>query len=560
MAEIPSEKFVSKALSYGAALTTIVVVSGSVTDPVNAPKMLILGITGFSVLTLLIFSKTSSRLMFPKFLLPVCLAFISWMFVGLIVSEAPLTQTLYGAYGRNTGVITYTCLAFVLLAASTLSSGPSFSRLLNALIFSGIVNLIYCLWVILFGDFIAWSNTYRNILGTLGNPNFIGSFLGIFLSSYVALVVAPTTNVWLKRASIVVIPVAIFEIMESNAVQGRVVAALGLGIVGFFYVRARFGKKFTFVYAAIFSLGATLSLMGALQIGPLTSFIYKTSVSLRGQYWLAGWNTGQLHPFSGVGMDSFGDWYRRTRSEESLVLPGVNTVVNAAHNVFLDIFASGGWPLAVLYFLIQTFTAIAIFRFAKRAKEYDPIFVSMLTAWLGYQAQSIISINQIGLAIWGWALGGSLIAYERFSRLSDSSQPKAMVKTRGQVVFDSAAPMYAFIGGIIGLLIAVPPLSADIKWRAAQLSRNATLVEQSLIPTYFNPPNTMKYVISIDLLERSNLFDLSHSIAVEAVKFNPDAFELWKMIFLLRNSTTAEKEIALENMKRLDPLNPDVTS
>jgi hypothetical protein len=31
-------------------------------------------------------------------------------------------------------------------------------------------------------------------------------------------------------------------------------------------------------------------------------------------------------------------------------------------------------------------------------------------------------------------------------------------------------------------------------------------------------------------------------------------------LYLIRDSTAQEKELARENMKRLDPLNPDVTS
>ena len=37
-------------------------------------------------------------------------------------------------------------------------------------------------------------------------------------------------------------------------------------------------------------------------------------------------------------MDTFGDWYRRMRDAHALELPGVNNVVNAAHNVPIDIF------------------------------------------------------------------------------------------------------------------------------------------------------------------------------------------------------------------------------
>jgi hypothetical protein len=447
-----------------------------------------------------------------------------------------------------------------MLAASTLKAKSSFSRILNALIFAGLVNLFYCLWVLLFGDFIAWSNTYRNILGTFGNPNFIGSFLGIFLSTFIALIASPNANIWLKRSSILVIPVTFYEIIESHAIQGRVLAALGIGVVLFFYIRDKAGRLLLGLYTSLFVLAATLSLLGAFQIGPLTKLIYKTSVSLRGQYWLAGWETGVLHPLTGVGMDSFGDWYRRARGPHSLILPGVNTIVNAAHNVYLDIFASGGWPLLVMYLVIQLLTIIAIIRFVLAHKKYDPIFVGLLVSWLGYQVQSLISINQIGLAIWGWILGGALIAYERESRISMEEQKVNDIRINKVAGTESAAPLFVLIGGLVGLLIALPPLAGDLKWRAAQLSRNALEVEKSLIPGYFNPSNSMKYVVTIDLLESSNLLELAHKTALQAVEFNADSFELWKMLYLVRNSTQEEKALALENMKRLDPLNPDVTA
>jgi hypothetical protein len=78
-------------------------------------------------------------------------------------------------------------------------------------------------------------------------------------------------------------------------------------------------------------------------------------------------------------------------------------------------------------------------------------------------------------------------------------------------------------------------------------------------PSYFTPQNSTMYLNNIQSLEGSKLFDLSHKYALEAVKWNPESFELWKVLYLIQESTPAEKALALENMKRLDPLNPDVT-
>ena len=122
------------------------------------------------------------------------------------------------------------------------------------------------------------------------------------------------------------------------------------------------------------------------------------------------------------------------------------------------------------------------------------------------------------------------------------------------------AGMAAALGGLVGLLVALPPLTSDAKWRSAQVARSAQGIEASMQPSLFNPQNSTKYLTNIQGLEASSLFDLSHKYALEAVKWNPDSFELWKVLYLVKNSTPAERDLALQNMKRLDPLNPDVTS
>jgi hypothetical protein len=260
-------------------------------------------------------------------------------------------------------------------------------------------------------------------------------------------------------------------------------------------------------------------------------------------------------------MDAFGDWYRRSRSSHAIELPGVNTVVNAAHNVWMDMFAFGGWPLLLAYLLILALTLVSIVKVTLRKKDYDPVFVALTTAWIGYQVQSIISINQIGLAVWGWALSGALIAYEAATREpmavpSHLNSDKKRIKSAQQPL----APMIGLLGGLVGLLVALPPLTADAKWRSAQIASTVPAIEATMQGSYFNPQNSTKYLNNIQSLEESSLFELSHKYALEAVKWNSESFELWKVLYLVKNSTSDEKAIALSNMKRLDPLNPDVTS
>jgi hypothetical protein len=566
MQDVLKEKTLTRLISIGAALVTIFLISGSVTDPVNAPKLLVLGAIGFGVLAVVLQSG------FPQFIklnVPVSMLvafFLVAMVSAVSLSSLPMSQNFYGAYGRNSGLLTYMCLSMVLIGTVAIQVNENFKKILTGLVIAGLVNLVYCLWVIVFGDFMAWDNPYGNILGTLGNPNFIGAFLGIFLSVCAAIIFDAKSALKTRIIFVGISLVALFEIFKSHAIQGRVVSALGIGVVLFFVVRSRFSTLITSLYSAFFVSLGTLAALGALQVGPLTPVIYKYSVSLRGQYWLAGWNTGMDNPIHGVGMDGFGDWYRRARDVQALTTPGVNTVVNAAHNVFLDMFAFGGWPLFLSYTAIVILGGLSMIRVALRSKAYDPIFVAISVAWLGYQLQSVISINQIGLAIWGWVLTGALIAYERNTRNLKSSAAAKVTSTpgirgksssRGSFVSSS---MVAGLGIVAGAIIASPPLASDTKWRSAQLAQSVSLLEDSLTPSFMNPKHTTRFLISIQAFDGSNLPDLAHKYAKAAVEFNPDNFDLWKVFYLIQASTPEEKATALENMKRLDPLNPDVTA
>jgi hypothetical protein len=211
--------------------------------------------------------------------------------------------------------------------------------------------------------------------------------------------------------------------------------------------------------------------------------------------------------------------------------------------------------------------ALAIIKTLRRSKSYDPIFVALCVAWIGYQLQSIISINQIGLAVWGWLFGGALIAYEVATRpsqdeaLSDSVKGKqtsgrtTKVKS-SETIFSST--LVAGIGAVIGLLIACPPYSADAKWRSAITSQNVQKVEEALIPGYLNPQNSFRYSSAVQLLEGSKLYDLAYKYAQIGVEFNPNNFDSWKVLYFISKSSPEDKALALENMKRLDPNNPNV--
>ena len=142
MLNTQAERLIARILAVGAALTTIFVVSGSATDPVNAPKLFVLAVFAFAGLFVLVFSKLRNVLFQYKWESLVVTVFMLASLNSVFFSDAPFSQSFYGTYGRNNGFLTYAQLAIIWIVSLTLKSGKSFSTLVNALLVAGYVNVI----------------------------------------------------------------------------------------------------------------------------------------------------------------------------------------------------------------------------------------------------------------------------------------------------------------------------------------------------------------------------------------------------------------------------------
>jgi hypothetical protein len=559
MLKLEIEKPVARLLAFGAPFISIFLLIDQVSDPVNVTKMAALSVVAFGLAAVVLVKSPRMLWSDAKPQIIAAVALIVLAISAVVNSSSPLGQNFYGTYGRNTGFLTYLSLTLVFLATLVLRRAESFRNILFGLLAAGLINVIYGAWTVTFGDFVSWNNPYNRILGTFGNPNFIGAFLGIFASLLVAYLLTPGTHLVVRLIGVVVLIATFLEIKSSLAVQGVVVSGGGIALVIFYFLRSKFEKwTVPFIYLGSVGVVGIVALMGALQKGPLASIVYKTSVSLRGEYWQAGINMGNSHPFTGVGMDSYGDWYRRSRDAQALILPGPNTTTNAAHNVFLDVFAYGGYPLFIAYMALIVMSLIAAIKLTFIQKEFNFVKVGLIIAWICYQVQALISINQIGLAIWGWVTGGALIAYERSTRSSgaeSASNPSARKVSKNNPLI--SPQLLAGLGMVVGVLIAIPPLSGDIKWREALKSQNLDLVTAALTPGYMNPGSSNLYTSATQIFEQSSLPDMAYKYGKLNTEYNPNYFDAWRLLYSLKNSTPEDRKLAKKKMIELDPLNDE---
>jgi O-antigen ligase len=548
-------------LAVGGGITAVIVLAWNTNEPVNAPKLLILGFTGFAALFYMIFNQKLLGRSRSELATYVALAFFVLLsLISIINSQSSFVTGFFGVWGRNTGFITYACLGIILAAATQIKSASAVERVLDGLFYAGVFNVIYFVFTLFGIELIPWNNLYKRVLGTFGNPNFVGAFMGLFVILCFIRVIDTNRSSKPRVIYSVLIPITLFEIKKSLASQGVVITGLGLALIGFFYLLWNVKSRVPLIaYTAASTVLGMLAVAGALQKGPLSSLIYKSSVSFRGEYWAAGINMGTDNPFFGVGLDSYGIWYQQFRNASALISPGKDVSTNTAHNVYIDIFASGGYPLLLAYVTLTVLALIKIFYGIKTIKTYNPTFVAITILWACYQVQSIVSINQIGIAIWGWILNGLVIGYKVQVGNSDKvSETKHQAsKSKGRVVTKekkNTSIIPIFIGGVIGTIVVAPPFSADVNWRSVVIKPNATNLETGAKAWPLAPE---RIVQASEVYTKNNVIDKGLEMAKYATEKFPHDFRVWYFYYMNVNISVEEKARVKIKLHELDPLNAD---
>ena len=557
MINLKAQEILSRILTFGVLTVTLFVEAWRSSEPINAPKMLVLSTCGLSALFVIGSSWNRSFWVRYKSTLIVLISFLFFCVASVILSKDSILVGLFGTKGRSTGLITYFSLTLLFLAAVMVQSKRTYAGTIKFLLIAGAANIVYNIVYIFGYDPIPWNNPYGTILGTFGNPNFISSFLGIVVSVLFAYSLDTESKPILRIVAALLIPVAFYQIIFSHSIQGIFVCAIGSAAVLFFFIRSKWvSKNLQYAYLiAVISVGL-ISIMGMLQKGPLASLIYKTSVSLRGEYWAAGLNMGLSNPLTGVGLDSYGNWYRLYRRPSAMILPGPSVVSDSAHNVFIDFFASGGFPLLIAYISIQVLVVVSIWRILKNLSTFSFTPVALIASWLGYTSQSVISINQIGLAVWGWVLGGAIIGYSFLENKDVTEQPRT--NKPGKVIkvgrSEAAVSLAAIAGLLAGFFIALPPVRTDVAWRSALKVGNAGAVEAAM---NMWPHNQRTLNSGIVLFANNGLPEKALEYARLDVKENGESFVSWFTLYQLEGVSDSEKAKIYKKLHQLDPLNPE---
>ncbi len=444
----------------GSALTTLYF-NSKIQDPFNSPKMwIILMISAWLVGHIIANNQKS----FKTFEVRVFVAFLSFFllfgFIAALNTDISYTA-FFGENQRRNGFLTYLSLVIFMFAASIYLRIGSLKRLNYVAFATGLILATYGLMQISGVDFVKWNNPYNAVISTVGNPNFAAAVMAMMSSIVFGPVLNNSFNFYYRIASFLLTSILLVTIYLSDARQGLIAFAVGLGVyalISLYNIKSRLRHLFL-GYSVVVGL---LAILGMLQIGPLTSLLYKGSVTVRGYYWRAGIEMFKDQPFFGVGFDRYGAFFKEYREVGYPLNYGFNITSSNAHNVPIQIFATTGLFTGISYLAILGFIAWrGIVAIRGNAGNEKLLIAGVFSAWLAYQAQTIISIDNIGISIWGWVLGGAVVGLSRRGAEATTETSKRSKKNTGSVQFNLRQTFISSTAIALSLVLIVPLYQAE---------------------------------------------------------------------------------------------------
>jgi O-antigen ligase len=578
---------------YSAGLITLFI-NPKLADPFNAPKLYLLICGTVILLGFLIFGnkievKERSAAIF------LVVIFICAMGISVLFTDVKY-QALFGDSLRQTGFLAYFGFAVYLLAIYKFfrfDSKKYFYLSIGAL---GFILTLYGIVQYAGKDPFPWINQYNPIIITLGNPNFTGALLAILATLTFSFIFDKQLISWQRIFFLVLTMGLVSTIYLSNARQGLLSLMVGLGI----YLCLKLIKKNkalgSLSFAGLF-LVASFAVGGILQKGPLEALLYKDSVSTRGHYWRAGLRMFRENFLTGVGIDSYGSYFRLYKDSNFTLRYGYDLTSNNAHNVPIQLFATGGIFVGLAYLAIILFIIYRFIKgFSKNAGNESNLLCGVFAAWIAFQSQSIVSIDNIGLTIWGWVLGGLIIAMSNTNYLDHQA---AVIQSRNKKDKSSTmtviAPIFTGLSLLLSLILVAKltqseslmfkirgDISNSVRDQNTVISELGSIIDDPFAQPFYKASSadslyqmglkplaiqSMEGILKIDpnnplylnvlasMYEDTNAFEKSINLRIKSSKYDPynvkNYLQLARLYKIIGNQSKA-----LEMKRKINELDP----
>ena len=511
----------------GGVFTTLAIWT-NLEDPVNLPKMFVLVlfgsiVAGFSLPTLLGARRLTSGSQ------RVSLVFFALFILGLLSSTIATDvkyTAVFGEFHRNNGALTLFASVMLAVGASIAFRGSNSQKPLKFLSSLAFLLSFYGLLQFTGTDPINWNNQYNPIITTLGNPNFTSGIIGIASIATLYLLFQEKRIVF-KGIYLAGLIFALFIVIKSDSVQG-IFAFLGGSAILLLVKAWQKNKSIGYLSSWLALIGATPVILAVFNIGPLASALYQGTLKNRLDYWHAAWNMFQAHPIFGVGIDRYGEFYREY-AVQNQVAQGIFT--NNAHNVYLQFLATGGLVLFIPMLLLFSFITYLAFRGTfKGSPESRSLSGVYLALWLAFLILNLVTIDNIGVGIWLWIIGGIIVGRSVDAKLEvvvekTGKGRQAVVKAND---LNIAPTIAAAVMGIAAIVICAPLLknSADLlilksNTQTSDTNTYLAVITEKAKASKSNPQNLM---VLADLALQSKNNDVALAISQDLARVDQRSF------------------------------------
>ncbi len=538
-------------------------------DPFSSPKIFILSVLSFIALVYLILSKAKiyADKHFKNFYFLIA-TFVTLIIISAIVNNLSFSQLILGVWARNNGLAYYLSIFILLIFVINLPNTSIEYSIVKTLSGLGFVVNVYALLQIANFDFynsiFPLYNTKLLVYSIFGNTNFYSAFFGFSFLANLGIVL--NKNFSRKMRSFATISLLFSSpLLFVVDLQGLVIISLGSLAISYFWMhsqvvknlRNKFFLKFMYLTPLLFVSLITLILKSENRLNRSEL----VSLEDRFYFWQSAIRMTGDNPWFGVGPDSYGNWVGNYRGKEFY---NFRTELNIdagytdnAHNLLLQISSTLGIPALLLFCLIIFFVLWRSWIAYKICKDKFIVYV-LITIFCAYLLQSLVSIEHLGLGIWGWTIGGILVNQSIINKT-----------TQGVNQFEQLWLYVNKIKMVILLLVAILPIYVTVD--LIQISRLSSVFSNSILDkTFFVNKNNLNDLL--DLAMNSNHAPFRNDIAIHLAntgnlqqalvlaeatseKF-PREIRSWVLLSKIYKNTDREKEYldALAMLKKLEPL------
>ena len=547
------------------ALSSVAIFT-SLFDPFSAAKTFVIVtsaflLAGYSFLEL-IKSRGITRNWLRLGFIALVLLFVLLLLIRALTSS-DVNLALYGVVGRNSGFYTYLGYAIFFVVAVTFVRSNHFNLIVRSLLAAGFLAGFYSLLESFDANPWKMSGPYKGTSSLFGNPNFSGAFLSLTaITSLWVLISKFSTKE--KYGAGVTLALSLYGVYTAKALQGYLSIAIGVSVIAMVWLFAR-KKSLGFIGLALIALAGLVAIAGILQKGPLTSLLYKGSVSERGDMWRTAVSMIKDQPLWGVGLERYGMFFRQYRNIEHVKRTGVDSFSDNAHNVLLHLTATGGVFIGLIFALLTISVLVVGIRGLIKTDDTRRSYLTFaLAIWIPIQAQNTISVDTPGVFVWSWILGGAIVALSTESQDSVSEKSKASAK----VAVHPLAPAIALVAVLLGLGLMIKPMLAQKDFKFAFYLGVDEKFPESLSNkvTYLinaenqDPGNVTWSRYSANSLFIDKAWKESIAAAERAVKKDPQDWVSWWFIASAYEESGDRVAAIPARMKtvELDPLNTSV--